>query len=98
LCWQHSWLGPRQQAARKGNGATSPLHHGLATAATEALRCGGTPTLNTQQSSAKLTHQRVSYAFTVARLVSMPVIFCLLSSTSILVFYLFFTGISEQHA
>jgi len=35
-----------------------------------------------------------------ARLVSMPVIFCLLSSSSIiiLVFYLFSTGISEQHA
>ena len=35
----------------------------------------------------------------LARLVSMPVIFCLLpsSSTVILVFYLFSTGISEQH-
>jgi len=35
-----------------------------------------------------------------ARLVTMPVIFCLLPSSSIviLVFYLFSTGISEQHA
>jgi len=35
----------------------------------------------------------------LARLISMPVIFCLLSSSSIviLVFYLFSTGISEQH-
>ena len=35
-----------------------------------------------------------------ARLISMPVIFCLLSSSSIVifVFYLFSTGISEQHA
>ena len=35
----------------------------------------------------------------LARLVSMPIIFCLLPSSSlvILVFYLFSTGISEQH-
>ena len=43
-----------------------------------------------QESSAKLTNQRVSYAFT-ARLVSMPVIVSLHPSSSIviLVFYLF---------
>ena len=53
-----------------------------------------------QESSAKLTNQRVSYAFpSKARLISMPVIFCLPPSSSIviLVFYLFSTGIREQH-
>jgi len=57
--------------------------------------------LKVQESSAKLTNQRVSYAFrpTSSRLVSMPVIFYLHPSSSIviLVFYLFSTGISEQH-
>jgi len=52
-----------------------------------------------QESSAKLTNQRVSYAFTSNPLSFHPVIFCLLPSSSIviLVFYLFSTGISEQH-
>jgi len=52
-----------------------------------------------QESSAKLTNQRVSYAFTSSPLSFHPVILCLLPSTSIviLVFYLFSTGISEQH-
>jgi len=52
-----------------------------------------------QESSAKLTNQRVSYAFASSPLSFHPVIFCLLPSTSIviLVFYLFSTGISEQH-
>ena len=46
-----------------------------------------------QESSAKLTNQRVSYAFTSSPLSFHPVIFCLLpsSSTVILVFYLFST-------
>ena len=44
-----------------------------------------------QESSAKLTNQRVSYVFTSSPFSSMPVIFCLLPSSSIviLVFYLF---------
>jgi len=52
-----------------------------------------------QESSAKLTNQRVSYAFTSSPLSFHPVIFCLLPSSSIaiLVFYLFSTEISEQH-
>jgi len=52
-----------------------------------------------QESSAKLTNQHVSYAFTSSPLSFHPVIFCLLPSSSIviLVFYLFSTGISEQH-
>ena len=43
--------------------------------------------------------QTISMHLPLARLVSMPVIFCLLPSSSIviLVFYLFDTGISEQH-
>ena len=51
-----------------------------------------------QESSAKLTNQRVSMHLPLARLVSTPVIFCLLpcSIIVILVFYLFSTGISEQ--
>ena len=62
--------------------------------------CNRTLTGNRQESSAKLTNQRISYALTtLARLVSMPVIFYLHPSSSIviLVFYLFSTGISEQH-
>jgi len=52
-----------------------------------------------QESSAKLTNQRVSHAFASSPLSFHPVIFCLLPSTSIvfLVFYLVSTGISEQH-
>jgi len=62
--------------------------------------CLGTRWLSgKQESSAELTNQRDSYAFTsyLARLVSMPVIFYLLPSSNIviLVFYLFSTGISE---
>jgi len=46
-----------------------------------------------QESSAKLTNQRVSYAFTSSPLSFHPAIFCLLPSSSIviLVFYLFST-------
>jgi len=50
-----------------------------------------------QESSAKLTNQRVAMHSPLARLVSMPVIVCLHPSSSIviLVFYLFSSGISE---
>ena len=46
-----------------------------------------------QESSAKLTNQRVSYAFISSPLSFHPVIFCLLPSSSIviIVFYLFST-------
>jgi len=46
-----------------------------------------------QESSAKLTNQRVSYAFTSSPLIFHPVIFCLLPSSSIVIraFYLFST-------
>jgi len=48
--------------------------------------------------SANLTNQRVSYAFAIARLISMSVIHVLRSSSIvILVFCLFSTDISEQH-
>jgi len=55
--------------------------------------------LGGQESSAKLTNQRVSYAFTSSPLSFHLVIFYLLPSSSIviLVFYLFSTEISEQH-
>ena len=50
--------------------------------------------ISKQESSAKLTNQRVSYAFTSNPLSFYPVIFCLLPSSSIviLVFYLLEKG------
>ena len=55
-----------------------------------AIRCGWSGH-NSQESSAKLTNQHLAMRLPLAFLVSMPVIFCLLPSSSIviLVFYLF---------
>ena len=54
--------------------------------------------VKTTRNSAKLTNQRVSYAFTsIARLVSMSVIFCLLPSSSIVIVVFLIFCISEQH-
>ena len=67
---------------------------------TMTTQSNNTKEMTKQESSAKLTNQRVSYAFTSSPFSfharhMLPIL--LSSSRVILVFYLFSTGISEQH-